>query len=254
MTAWSDAASEPCWIYALPGSSLVPGLAAGRPALDALEGQPSAWRALLVFGPPPLSLADLAVQGGDLEQWRRQLQLAGQLKRRHRQRVTLLNTATLAMAERTSLQREWPELTRAAGGAQATSWPEALLTLAAQTVLRLDPALRAAYLDLEAEADGVADDPKAPWRHEPRAEDWLQVLQKWDGRPVSRDSGAGERSDDLKQQLRRQDEWLQLLRDQETQLEAEMTQELANTNAMAALLPRLEAQLARARRALEQAP
>ena len=263
MTAWAQPAAEPAWIYALPGSSLGPGLAAGAPALDALDGQPGPWRALLLYGPPPQALASLARQGGDLQHWRQQLQLAGQLKRRHRQRITLLNTATLASADTADLQRQWPELQPVNGGGEMGPWPKELLTLAAQTVLRLDAAVRAAYLDLEAEADGAGDDTGAPWRHDPTADAWLQLLQGWGGGPTPRGSApmpqgstsARATSDgELNRQLRRQQEWLQLLGDHETQLEHELSQHLATVEAMAGLLPLLEDQLARARRALEQSP
>jgi len=253
MTAWAEPAAEPAWIYALPGSSLGPGLAAGAPPLDALDGQPGPWRALVLYGPPPRALAALARQGGDLETWRRQLQLAGQLKRRHRQRLARLNTATMSADEGTTLQRQWPEL-QASG--TASSGPAALLTLATQTVLRLDPALRAAYLDLEAEADGGADDATAPWRHDPTAHDWLRLLQQGaGGSPAAAPAPAADgMADDLPRQLRRQHEWLQLLGDQEAQLEHELASRRATVEAMAAWLPLLESQLARARRALEQTP
>ena len=254
MTAWAQPAAEPAWIYALPGSSLGPGLAAGAPALDALDGQPGPWRALLLYGPPPQALASLARQGGDLQHWRQQLQLAGQLKRRHRQRLTLLNTATLASADTADLQRQWPELHQADGGAEAGPWPKELLTLAAQTVLRLDAAVRAAYLDLEAEADGAGDDAAAPWRQDPTADAWLQLLQGWGGGPGPRGAAPATGHDELQRQLRRQQEWLQLLGDHETQLEHELAQHLATVQTMAGLLPLLEDQLARARRALEQSP
>lgn len=244
----------PAWIYALPGSNLAPGLPAGAPAFEDLEGQPGDWRALLLYGPPPLALATLAMQGGDLGQWRRQLHLAGQLKRRHRQRIRLLNTARVAPAEEAELQRAWPELRRADTRGKTTSWPDSLLTLAAQTVLRLDPALRAAYLDLEAESDGGAGEATDIWRHEPRADDWLQALRQLSGGEGSQGPAAERRGVDLNRQLRRHEEWLKLLCDQEVQLENELAKHLATAQAMAALLPLLERQLARARRALEQAP
>ncbi|MFZ4565785.1 MAG: hypothetical protein ACOYMY_04915 [Prochlorococcaceae cyanobacterium] len=256
MTAWAEPAAEPAWIYALPGSSLVPGLPAGAPPLEALDHQAGPWRALLLYGPPPLALASLARNEQTLDDWRRQLQLAGQLKRRHRQRLTLLNTATLSAEAAADLQRQWPELQPGSNGAEPPPWPSALLTLAAQTVLRLDPALRAACLDLEAEADGADDETTATWRHDPSADDWLLLLRQWGGSAGSPGSPSrpGASPSEQSRQLRRQGEWLQLLSDHEAQLEHELASHLATAQAMAGLLPLLEAQLARARRALEQTP
>lgn len=241
-------AAGPGWIYALPGSSLAPGLPAGAPALEALDDQPGPWQAWVLYGPPPQALAALARDdGASLDDWTRQLQLGARLKRRHRQRLTVLNTATLSAEATARLQRQLPELQHRPGGGEAA----APLELVARTVLRLDPALRAAYLDLEAEADGEADDGQAPWRQEPQAQDWLALLRQ--GRPRGEGEGpAG--SHNLERQLRRQQDWLSLLHDTEVQLEHELASHRATVAAMAALLPALEAQLNRARRALEQTP
>ncbi|MFM7230164.1 MAG: hypothetical protein ACKO2F_11085 [Cyanobacteriota bacterium] len=248
MTAWSDPA--PAWIYALPGSSLAPGLTAGSPPLADLDDLGGPWQAWLLYGPPPMALASLAQQAGaDLDGWRRQLQLAGQLKRRHRQRFTVLNTAGLNADAMAALQRQLPELQRQPLPDGRTE----LLALVASTVLRLDPALRAAYLELEAEADTAGNDGQAPWRLEPAADDWLALLRQGDdgGTAVS---PTGPRSQPLAREGRRLQEWVALLQDHEDQLERELEGHQASVQAMAALLPRLEAQLARARRALEQTP
>jgi hypothetical protein len=210
----------PAWIYALPGSDLVPGLPAGAPALEQLEDQPGPWQAWLLYGPPPLALATLAQgQGDDLEAWRRQLQLAGRLKRQHRQRVTLLNTTALAPDEREVLQRQLPELQ---SRPIAQPWPGELLNLAARTVLRLNPGLRAAYLDLEAEADRGGSDGTESWRQEPQADDWLALLRGGGGGATAGVDGPTPAVADLEGQLRRQQEWLTLLQDHEAQLEREL--------------------------------
>lgn len=241
------------WIYALPGSSLGPGLAAGAPPLEALEEQPGPWQAWLLYGPPPLALAALAeADEGDLTSWRQQLQLGGRLKRRHRQRLTLVNTASLTAESRAALLRQLPEL-QPWGGVDEP-WPAELLTLAAQTVLRLDPALRAAYLDLEAEADQPGGEADGAWRQEPATADWLALLRRWGGRDGEARTSPTPRPAGLLRQLRRQQEWLELLNDHEQQLETELERNLATVQAMAALVPTLEAQLGRARRALEQTP
>lgn len=242
-------AAGPAWIYALPGSSLAPGLAAGTPALESLEGQPGEWQAWLLYGPPPQALAALAQQpGGDLGTWRRQLLLAGQLKRRHRQRFTVLNTAGLTAEATAALQRQLPELQRQPGADGSST----ALQLVACTVLRLDPALRAAYLDLEAEADGAGADATATWRRDPEPDDWLALLREGPVEP--RRGPVAAPAQDLARDLRRQQEWLTLLQDQERQLEGELACQLDTVAAMAAQLPQLEAQLSRARRALEQTP
>lgn len=250
MTAWSEAAPGPAWIYALPGSTLAPGLAAGTPPLDDLDSLDGPWRAWLLYGPPPLALASLAGQAGEsLDDWRRQLQRAGQLKRRHRQRFTVLNTAALKGDDLAALQRQLPELEHQ----PPPDGPAALRELVACTVMRLDPSLRAAYLELEAEADGAGDDALAPWRREPTADDWLVLLRQGgdDGPAVATE---GQHPQSLQRDLRRLQEWLSLLQDHEAQLERELTGHLASVEAMAALLPRLETQLGRARLALEQTP
>jgi len=242
----------PSWIYALPGSDLVPGLTAGAPALEQLDDQPGAWQAWLLYGPPPLALAALAkgCQGDDLETWRRQLQLAGRLKRQHRQRVTLLDTTALTADERMALLRQLPELQNQT---IARPWPGDLLELAARTVLRLNPGLRAAYLDLEAEADRSGSDGSESWRQDPDADAWLTLLRGNSGGADS-DGPTPAVAADLEGQLRRQQEWLALLHDHEAELERELGNHLMVVQAMAGQLPLLEAQLARARQALEALP
>ncbi len=243
----------PAWIYALPGSDLVPGMPAGAPALEQLDDQPGPWQAWLLYGPPPQALAALAQgqdQGNDLEAWRRQLQLAGRLKRQHRQRVTLLDTTALTADEREALLRQLPELQNQTMG---QPWPGDLLELAARTVLRLNPGLRAAYLDLEAEADRGGSNGTESWRQDPDADDWLALLRGG----VGGADGAGPApavAADLEGQLRRQQEWLTLLQNQEEELERELEDHLNVVQAMAGQLPLLEAQLARARQALEALP
>ena len=54
--------------------------------------------------------------------------------------------------------------------------------------------------------------------------------------------------------VRRQEEWLSLLQDHEAQLEHELEEHLRVVQAMAGVLPLLEAQLGRARQALEAMP
>ncbi|MCF8133649.1 MAG: hypothetical protein K9J72_11085, partial [Synechococcus sp. Tobar2m-G35] len=171
------------------------------------------------------------------------------LKRRHRQRFTVLNTAGLDADAMAALQRQLPELQRQPLPDGRTE----LLALVASTVLRLDPALRAAYLELEAEADTAGNDGQARWRLEPAADDWLALLRQGDdgGTAVS---PAGPRAQPLAREGRRLQEWVALLQDHEDQLERELEGHQGSVQAMAALLPRLEAQLARARRALEQTP
>ena len=241
----------PAWIYALPGSDLVPGLPAGAPALEQLDCQPEPWQAWLLYGPPPLALAALAQgQGDTLEAWRRQLQLAGRLKRQHRERVTLLNTTALTPDERGGLQRQLPELQ---DRLVPVPWPGDLLNLAARTVLRLNPGLRAAYLDLEAEADRDGSDSTALWRQEPEADDWLALLR--DGiSGIAPGPAPAPALANLDQLVRRQEEWLSLLQDHEAQLEHELEEHLRVVQAMAGVLPLLEAQLGRARQALEAMP
>ncbi|MFW6731906.1 MAG: hypothetical protein ACODUE_09275 [Synechococcus sp.] len=248
MTAWSD--PVPAWIYTLPGSNLAPALAAGIPPLADLDNLGGPWQAWLLYGSPPLALASLAQQGGaDLDGWRRQLRLAGRLKRRHRQRFTVVNTAGLDADAMAALQRKLPEL-------QRQPLPDGrgeLLALVASTLLRLDPALRAAYLELEAEADTPGNDGQARWRLEPAADEWLALLRQGDDGGTA-GSPIGPRLQPLAREGRRLQEWVALLQDNEDQLERELEGHQASVQAMAVLLPRLEAQLARARRALEQTP
>lgn len=253
------------WIYGLPGSHLGLRRSAGAPALDSVARglhDNETWRAWIFYGPPDQALAELsdggpasALGADPLADWLVQMDLAVQIKRRARERLQLVNLGHSTSALEETLRRELPELeqgVRRRRSNRVSTAPSDVLRATTLALLQLRPDLLNGYLDLESWADRYGHEGDGDrWREAFDGTELLQALRRWD----SHHGAIGDRDSrlvGLERQLSRDHGERDLLLANLHQLEVELDHYVEEHERLVDLVVKVEAQLARARRLLEQ--
>ena len=258
----SDPQAPGLWLYGLPGSGLWGMRSAGAPELATLPKAVSSdqpWRAWIFYGPPDRALAELSAsrptgEAASLLHWQQQMEQAVKAKRHGRQQVRLLNLARATPELEQQLQRELPELELTVHRqrlAERSTLPEELLQVAARFLLQGHPGLLNAYLDLESWADHPSSgQERERWRQSLDPELMLQMLRHLEAEQGS--ARARERAMvELEQDRRAERDNGERLEREVEQLERELEFYVAEHLQLRPLVQRLEEQLLRARRCLE---